>query len=209
MPIPLLGYIHFASYFIPAAVALYRFRSLQKPFRILAVLTVIACFNVTSLFVLGQLGINNSFQINFYVLLEFVLVGWIFQQAAGSATLRRFFTTLLLLFPIIWIFDKVFIEIPDEMNTEMALLSRLFLVVMAVFVIAPEQRDLYARMVDKAIFWTAAAVILYSSGTFLVFGLGNVLLKEDVSQFVLIWHINWALLIVANLLYTKAILSRS
>jgi len=209
MPIPLLGYIHIASYFIPAAVALRRYNRFTTSMRILAVLAFVSCTNIIILFVMARLKANNQPLANIFVLLEFLLVGLIYFHSATSSRLRGFLLGCLFFFPFIWIVNRAFFDVPLQMNTEMALLSRLFLILMSIFIVAQEQRDLSGRMIDKSVFWVATSVILYSSGTFIVFGVGNLLLKTDVSQFVWAWHINWSLIIISNLLYTKALFCRS
>jgi len=79
---------------------------------------------------------------------------------------------------------------------------------MAAIVIWTQIKDERSTMLERSVFWVAAAVILYSTGTMAVLGLGNFLMKLGRPYFVAAWHINWTLIIVANIFYTKGMLCK-
>jgi hypothetical protein len=88
-------------------------------------------------------------------------------------------------------------------------ISRIFLVVMCVITLIGVPRSRGGRLTSQPVFWVLTGTVLYSSGSFVVFGLSNVLLREGLAYFHIAWHINWLLLIAANLLYTKGLLCKS
>jgi hypothetical protein len=70
-------------------------------------------------------------------------------------------------------------------------------------------KDEKSHLLERPVFWVAMGVLLYASGTLLVLGLSNHLLQLGKPYFDVAWHINWSLLIIANLLYTKGMLCKS
>ena len=209
MSIPALGYIYLVASLVPVSVGLFRFRSIARPMKILTLLCVLSVVTAVTEFVMGQLKINNRFIANNYVPLEVLLITLIYFLSTRTSKYRKILVGSFILFVVVWITDKVFFDIPNQTNSEMALVSRLFLFYLSLLMISAASRDVTTRLSDKPIFWVAAGVILYSTGTFIGAGLGTRLLNLNVSFFVIAWHINWSLLIVANLLYTKALLCKS
>jgi ABC-type transport system involved in multi-copper enzyme maturation permease subunit len=103
----------------------------------------------------------------------------------------------------------VFFRDPDHINSGMAMISRTFLIVMALVTLQSAIKDEKLHLLERPVFWVVMGVVLYSAGTLLVVGLSNQLLELGVPYFVVAWHINWSLLIIANLLYTKGMLCKS
>jgi len=209
MSIPILGYVYFVSSLVPLSVGLVRYRSIARPMKILTLLCVLSFVNAATQFILGRLKISNQFIGNAFVPVEVLLIILIYFFSTGLSKYRRIVVGSGILFMLVWIIDKLFFEIPNQINPEMAVVSRLFLVAMSLLMISVASGVEIPRLRDKSVFWVAAGVILYSTGTFLAVGLGNRLLEMNVSFFIIVWHINWSLLIVANLLYTKGLLCKS
>jgi hypothetical protein len=104
---------------------------------------------------------------------------------------------------MIWFYD------PDHIDSAMAIVSRILLIVMSLVTLQAAMRDEQSHLTARPIFWVVIGVILYSSGTMLVFGLSNQLLKLGETYFIVAWHVNWSLLIIANLAYTRGMLCKS
>jgi hypothetical protein len=208
MAIPILGYIYLASAFIPVSVGLARYRSIAKPMKILTLLCILSLINAGTELVLARYGLNNQFLANAYVPVEVFLITLVYYLSLSVSKYRRILVGCASVFLLVWTADRIFLDMPDQMNSEMAIVSRLFLFAMSLVVISALSRDATSRLDQKYLFWIATGVIVYSTGTFIVAGLGNRLLQLSASLFVIAWHINWLLLIIANLLYTKGLLCR-
>jgi len=209
MSIPILGYVYFASSLIPVSLGIVRYRSIAKPMRVLTLLCALSVMTATTELILGRYGINNQFLANAYVPVEVLLITLVYCFSISVTKYRRILVGSALVFMSVWIVDWIFFDIPDEMNSEMALVSRLFLFTMSLLVISIASKDSTSRLSDKSLFWVATGVVVYSTGTFIVAGLGNRLLQLNASLFVIAWHINWLLLIAANLLYTRGLLCKT
>ena len=98
---------------------------------------------------------------------------------------------------------------PNHIDSGMAMISRTFVIAVSLITLQATLKDERSRLVERPVFWVAMGAILYSSGTLLVVGLSNQLLQLGKTYFDVAWHINWTLLIIANLFYTKGILCKS
>jgi len=209
MSIPWLGYVYFVISLVPLSVGLVGYRSLARPMKVLTLLCVLSVVSAVAAFILGRLAINNRFIANNYVPVEVLLITAIYFLSTGIGKHRRILVGLATVFTVVWTIDKMLFDIPEQTNSSMALLSRLLLLAMSVYTIVIASQDTDSRLSTKSVFWVASGVIVYSTGTFIVSGLGNRLMQLDLSYFVIAWHINWLLLITTNLLYTKALLCKS
>ena len=206
MPIPLLGYIYFGFSFVPVVVGLFRYRKMSTPMRLMTALCALAVVNVVTSLILGRMKINNQLIANVYVLLELIIFTSVYYLSTVAGRFKRALLGSASLFVFIWLVDVTFFDPLMEMNSTIAAISRLFLIAQSFMMITVVSRDSAGQLSKRAVFWIASGVILYSTGTFLVAALESRLLNVNVSFFVIAWHINWSLLIVANLFYTKGML---
>jgi hypothetical protein len=209
MTIPTLAYIHLASYLVPATAGLLRFSRLKKAMRTLAVLCVFACVNIAAQYVLGVLRIKNYFISDYFRIVETSLLCAVFNFSVEGKGVQNVLRALGILFVVIWVVDMIWLNNPGHLNSGMAMFSRTLLIIMSLVTLQAGMRDERSRLVERPVFWVVMAVVLYSSGTMLVLGLSNQLLELGKPYFDVAWHINWSLLIIANLFYTKGMLCKS
>lgn len=206
MSIPLLGYVSFAVSFVPAVVGLFRYGKMSTPMRLLTALCALAVLNDVTSLILGRMKINNQLIANVYIPVELILIVSVYYFSTAAGRFKRVLLGSASLFVFVWLVDVTFFDPLTEMNSTMAAISRLFLIAQSFMMITVVNRDSAGQLSKRAVFWVASGVILYSTGTFIVASLGSRMLKIDVSLFVVAWHINWLLLIMANLLYTIGML---
>lgn len=209
MAIPVFGQIHAVSFLIPAAAGIKRFSKLSRAMRLLTVLCVLACIDIAVQLLVAWGGMKNYFLSDYYRVIEVCLLCVVFYLSTVSKGTRIVLRVLGILFVVIWVLDMVFFRDPDHINSGMAMISRTFLIVMALVTLQSAIKDERSHLLERPVFWVVMGVVLYSSGTLLVVGLSNQLLDLGVPYFVVAWHINWSLLIIANLLYTKGMLCKS
>ena len=209
MAIPVYGQIHAVSFLIPAAAGIKRFSKLSRAMRLLTVLCVLACIDIAVQLLVAWGGMRNYFLSDYYRVIEVSLLCVVFYLSTASKGTRIVLRVLGILFVVIWVLDMVFFRDPDHINSGMAMISRTFLIVMALVTLQSAIKDEKSHLLERPVFWVVMGVVLYSSGTLLVVGLSNQLLDLGVPYFVVAWHINWSLLIIANLLYTKGMLCKS
>lgn len=208
MGIPITGYVAAGTFLIPAAVGLARYTNLDKAMRLFAVFSLVACINVALEYVLASLKIRNYILADIYYLVEIAFVAIIYHLSVAGKATRTLLNTCLGLYSLLWLVDELFLVSPDRLNNVLSTVSKIVLVVMSIVTLNTYLRSASSRLTREPIFWILAGMILYSSGSFVVFGLSNELLRLGRTYFDIGWHINWILLIVANLLYTKGLLCK-
>ena len=176
--------------------------------RFLAVLCVVACIQLVAENIVGYLYGNNYFLVDYYTVVEMSLLAAVFFFSAKSNVRRLAVAVLFFSFIAYWVIDMLQKPDPQLINTKLAMVSRVFLIAMSLVgfqnVLAGE-----ASAISRApVFWVSFAVALYSAGTLVVFGLSNELLKMGFVYFSAAWYINWTLVIVVNLMYSKGMLCR-
>lgn len=205
---PIFGYFHFFSFIIPVAVGIRVFGRLNRAMRVLVVLCALACVNVGLQFLLSLWRIRNYIVADFYRMVEVLLLCGVFCLAVRRAPVRRVLASLALIFAIVWAVDFASSNGHEHLNSSMAMTSRMFLLVMSLITLHSEVKSERTTLAERSVFWISAAVALYSSGTFMVLAFSNYLLKLGRPYFDVAWHINWGLLIVANLMYTKGMMCK-
>lgn len=209
MPIPVLGQIHPVSFLLPVAAGIVRFPRLNRAMRILAVLCIAACINIAAQYYLGSLGVKNYFISDYYSVVEVSLLCAVFCFSTVSGGTRRVLTAMVLLYVAFWVVDMVWFYNPAQINSVMAIVSRFFLVVMSLVTLQTAMRDEASHITGRPVFWVVIGVLLYASGTMVVFAVSNELLNLGPPYFDIAWHVNWSLLIIANLAYTRGMLCKS
>jgi hypothetical protein len=209
MNIPIFGQLHALSFLIPAAVGIIRFAKLDRAMKTLAVLAVLACINITAQLLAGLAHITNYFISDYFRVVELSLLCMVFYLSIVPRRPRLILKLLGIFFVLIWLADMLIFYDPDRIDSGMAVISRVFLIIMSVLTLHAAVKDEKSSLLKRPVFWAAMGVALYATGTLLVLGVSNQLLKAGMSYFAAAWHINWSLLIVANLLYTKGMLCKS
>lgn len=209
MKIPALAHISALTYLIPFFAGIWQFKRLDRSMKIFFLLCVLSLIGVAVEFVLSLKYINNLFISNYYFFLDSLLLSVIYSYSIDDKRTKRIILILTILFIVVWFVDKLVFALPDELNSEMAVASRVFIVVASIVIVLAVMKKTDSLLIDRPIFWVSTGYVLYSAGVLLIFGLSNELLKIGMLYFSIAWHINWSLAIVANLMFTKGFLCRA
>jgi hypothetical protein len=178
--------------------------------RVLAVLSILGCVQVVGELLIGKINRNNYILSDIYRIIEVSLLCAVFHNSVIGRRPRFLLKILGTMFAAIWALDMLFFVEPNRIDSGMAMIARSFLIVMsAVTLMAVAGETKTPNLDSQPILWVILGVVLYSSGTLVVLGLSNVLLKLGVEYFVVGWHLNWTMLIAANILYARAMLCKN
>lgn len=208
MNIPPAAIIAASSYLIPPGAAISRFRSLDRGMKIFFAYCVFSFSEVLCEYIFASKGINNSFLSNYSIFIECGFLSLVYSMSTEERRIQQAIAVLASLFVCVWIVDKIYFEIPGRINDEMAVASRIFIVVISILIIQTLLKKTNTLITDKPIFWISAGNILYSAGVLVVLGLSNELIKGGEVYFQVAWYINWSLAIVTNLIFTKGLLCK-
>ena len=203
MQLPVTAIVACCSFPIPVIAGIVRFKRLNGAMKVFLLLCIITCAEVVGEYVLGQKHINNTFLSNYSFLIESVCIVIVYLLSVESKKVKQIICALALLFLCVWIIDKIYFEVPNQLNDEMALASRAFIILISIVAIHSVVKQIIHPLIDEPIFWASSGLVIYSSGVFLIVGLSNQLVKMGITYFLAAWHINWAMAIISNLMYTK------
>jgi hypothetical protein len=206
VPYPVFGQICVATFLVPAAVGIIRFRNLGKATRILAILSFAACLQIVGGEIASWITKSNYLVTDIYRGVEAFLLCAFFYYCVEEDRRRRLLKGMGFVFAFVWIMDLIFLRTPGQINSNLAIVSRLFLIAMSSVALSTLLDDDSKDPIIKPVFWAAAGVVLYSAGTLVTLALSNYLLKLGMPYFEAGWRVNWTLLILSNLLYTKAMM---
>ncbi len=176
--------------------------------RVLAALSILACVQLVAENIVSIIFKTNYFLVDFYTIVEFLLLAAVFLFSTKSKASRLQLAILSMVFFVYWVVDMIQKSSSHGINIQLAMVSRVFIIAVAFVGFHAALKEESSDISRIPTFWVSFAVFLYSAGTLVVFGLSNQLLRLGRTYFDIAWHINWTLLIVANLMYSKGMLCR-
>ncbi len=203
-----LFYVVLASSFVTVIVGLTRYKILDRGGRALVILAAANCCQIMASYTLSVMKIRNLELLNDYRPVELVMIAIVFVFMVESKLVRRLLIFCSIGYVVIWIADKIYLDDPTQLNSRMAMLSRITAIIMSIAVLYSGGQTSSGFFTKRPLFWVGTAVLLYSSGTLLVLGLSNQLINLELETFIQAWQINWILLIMANLMYVKGLLCK-
>ncbi len=204
MPIPITAHFAAASFLLPAAAGIWRWKSLEKPRRIFAGFCLYAVVHVAAEFILGRFGIRNHFLINFYWLVEFAVIGHLYARWTANRRTALLFLWSVPLYTLFWIIHTMLLSDLSQFTDLSATVAHLALASFSLIVLQQQFQRTDGLITDAAMFWIGAGVLLYQAGTIIVFSMSNTALQMGITYFDIVWHINWGCTIVANLFFARS-----
>jgi len=203
--------VEFALYIplLPAAVAIWKWRDLNKSQRWFAVLiwTIVVISLSGELYQTLTVESNNMPFFHTYILLEYLILiqvfRWMFMESISIKTWRA----LSVGFIIIWLFNVISGEgwwgFPDYIHA----LEAIILLALVIKWFLKMLREKKITQPQKTFeFWICAGLLLFFSGNFLMFLFPKFLIDTGKEVFEAIWPINCVLIILLYLIYTVALL---
>jgi hypothetical protein len=206
MAIPLFGEISAATNIIPAGAGIIRFKRLSKSMRFLAILSILACLQIVASYLAALWRQNNLFLDDYYAFIEFIMVWSVYYFSTERRNSKLVLTAFGVVFLVTWLFKVPLYDGPVPIGGTMAVIDRILLIVISLVAAQEVLRGEATHILEKPIFWVVMGILMYATGTIMIFGFSDVLLKSGLAYFNMAWHINWALSIAANLFYTKALM---
>ncbi len=204
MTIPVFAHVAAISYFIPATYGILNWKNNGKALKTLTVFLIYTIFHVAFEFLLGRMNISNQFLINFHQLIEFECIIYIFRQWTSKRTMKDVFHIFALLYLVFWFTEITFISIPTEFRESISTTANVLLILSALVIGIELFRTTELPVTQHSIFWIAAGVILYTSGTVVVVTISNSILKAGIEYFNAMWHIIWGFTIISNIFYARS-----
>jgi len=185
---------------------MWRYRKLSAPIKIIAILIVLVCLESALEIVAAHVLHYSNFVSNSFEIVEFGMLWAAFGLYVTDRRTRLLFAALAAPFIILFFLRLPSMYNPAVVAEETSVVSRVILIALSVITLHSLLERGTSNIVSVPMFWVLLGVLLYSAGTMVVMGLANRLLKLGVPYFEMAWRVNWLLLVVQNVLYTKAFL---
>lgn len=209
MSVPIFAVFSHVSFFMPTAAGIVRFKQLDRSIKVFVLFCIYSCIELSIEYVLGVKHINNTLLINYGFLIETLFPVVVCMLAVEERGVRRVIGALGILIVCIWVIDKIFFDVGNQINSEMGAVTRVFIIIVSLVTMHTIAKKLDSPLTDKPIFWVSAGFILYSAGTLFIVALSNVLLKMGYLYFLAAWYLNWSLTILSNLIFLKGFFCRA
>ncbi|MEP0263813.1 hypothetical protein [Dokdonia sp.] len=191
---------------VPLIVACWRFKYLSRTLRLLSGLLVISALISIVARYLWSIKENNLYLLHYYTVIEFC--GWavIFYLLFESKFMKRIVFWIGIVFVLFAIVNSIFWEGLETFNTNSRSVESILLSFFSIayYVKIFKEKRVY-RLECSASFWINAAVLIYFSSAFLLFGFSNLLLNLSSYKIREVWGIHGIFLIVHYVLITVGI----
>jgi hypothetical protein len=203
MQIPVFAYIATSSYLVPVTFGFVRYRNLNKAMKFFLACCLASALGLLAQFVLGRMRINNLFVINWASLFETSLLGLSLASAAERARARTLYTAIVGTYVVFWIAVYFMDRESGGINTLFMIFSRLVVIALSVHFLYSMTTRFDVNLAAAPMFWVVSGSILYSTGTLFILGFGNELISYGSTFFLAAWHINWALMLISNIMFAR------
>ena len=179
---------------------LFLFKRVQKPFRLLAILTVLTLVNELISKYVALVLHNNSIVYHFFTPVEFLLYVLIYKEFFSEKKWARILWICFASLVLAEIFNTIFFQPLSVSNTNILLLENILLVVFSLgLFIKIRESAYYEDLLKEGIFWFNCAVLFYYAFSTLVWGFHSIKVYYLKNPPMIIYNF---LLIFSGLLYT-------
>jgi hypothetical protein len=208
MKIPVLFYLSLFFQIVTTFVGGFYYKNLPRPMRILEWLIIIGLVDVMLQWTLAYLNIRNLWTSHFYTVIEIVFVVSIYSSWINKKQNRLTLWLCLAAFSIFWIIGKVTFEPLSLLNNWTAAISKILQIIFSAFILVDVVKESDIVWTDDPRLWVVAGIIIYSAGSLLISVFFNMMLHDSYDRLRLVMSINWILIIVSYLFYTRAFLCK-
>jgi hypothetical protein len=191
---------------IPLIIACWRFKYLDKTLRLLFGLLVISALISVIARYLWSIKENNLYLLHYYTVIEFC--GWsiIFYLLFENRFMKQMVFWVGIAFVLFAIVNSIFWEGLETFNSNSRSVESILLSFFSIaYYVKIFKEKKVSRLERNASFWINAAVLIYFSSAFLLFGFSNLLLNLSSYKIREVWGVHGIFLIVHYLLITVGI----
>lgn len=157
----------------------------------------IAVLNSASIYRLVAGSTNNMIELHIYTLLEYAFLMTILSYWQKTSAMKLYLRFSILLFALIWITAKIFLEEPTRFDSFTSSLESAVLAGASAFTLLGFLRENLESLYKQPRFWVVVAILIYFSGNLVAFALRPV---------IIVWSIHSMLNIISNLCYAGGFL---
>jgi uncharacterized membrane protein len=185
-----------------------RYRNLPRPLKILEWLIIFSILEVGVQWFLASYHIYNLWTSHFYSLIEIIFVTFMYSSWVKQKQFKLILFLCLAGFIILWIISKFTFEPFSTADDGTATVSKIFQILFSVYLLVKVVRESEIIWTNDSRLWVVAGTIIYSAGSIFLFALFTKMLQISHDRLRVVWFLNWILIIVSNLFYTRGFLCK-
>ncbi|WP_405209079.1 hypothetical protein [Aquimarina sp. LLG6339-5] len=198
--------VAFILLFLPLVVAIVRYKFLNSSQRKLSILVLcIVIVEITSR-LLWYKKINNLPVYHFYIIIEFILIIYIYRDELSRLFPKLFFTILSIGFTIFSIGNTLFLQDINTFNSNATTLLGIIVIFLSLsYFYALLKEVKYSALEINPMFWINAGFLIYFSSNLILFFINNNMFQGSTEASYLVWGLHAIVNIVLTIFYTIAL----
>ncbi|WP_108804739.1 hypothetical protein [Aquimarina sp. Aq107] len=198
--------VAFILLFLPLVVAIVRYKFLNSSQRKLSILVLcIVIVEITSR-LLWYKKINNLPVYHFYIIIEFILIIYIYRDELSRLFPKLFFAILSIGFTIFSIGNTLFLQDINTFNSNATTLLGIIVIFLSLsYFYALLKEVKYSALETNPMFWINAGFLIYFSSNLILFFINNNMFQGSTEASYLVWGLHAIVNIVLTIFYTIAL----
>ena len=183
---------------LPLIIGLFYIKKLNPPIKVIWVYCLLSVISERIIFFLWKHHVNNMPFFHVFTVLEFLLFYLFFKLELGDSFDKIYVKVIAIAFPLFCIVNGVFFQNILEINTNTRPLEAAILIFFTgrgmILSLAP---NMIPKFVFSYFVWVCGALLIYFSGSFLLFILTKSLNNSNLSAY----KIGWSFHAVLNIIF--------
>lgn len=198
--------VAFILLFLPLVISIVRYKSLNSSQRKLSILVLcIVIVEITSR-LLWYKKVNNLPVYHFYIIIEFILIIYIYKDELSRLFPKLFFTILSVGFTVFSIVNTVFLQDINTFNSNATTLLGILVIFLSLsYFYALLKEVKYSALEINPMFWINAGFLIYFSSNLILFFINNNMFQGSTEASYLVWGLHAIVNIVLTIFYTIAL----
>ncbi len=206
--IPLFSFVAVMSTLLPVVVGGLRLRSIDKRLKPVFLLLTLSAISTLAQVGLALSNTNNLWTLHVYLLFELPLSVYAYSKWVDDVHPRTIFRAIGIIFLLIWLLSKPWIENFDGPATYSAPVSRILLVISSIYCLYYIASESELPLLADARFWFLSTSIVFAAGSAMFAALQGLIGQQTPAIIVRVYNIYWTFLIFINLGYSWAFLCK-
>jgi hypothetical protein len=196
---PPLSTLSAFSSVIPLAIGLWKHRHLDQTLKVLLALAGLTFVTEMTMLSLTNYGYRNLWLIHFFTPIQYSLLAWIFAAWIQDRKARR---AIKVSIPLFWMWSAIvflWIEQTTSFSTYSRSLEAFLVVTISAYALIELSKREVASLLTFPAFWVCIAVLVYFTGSAVIYASSNILLELSLEALTIAWTAKGGLNILANL----------
>jgi hypothetical protein len=206
--LPVVFYIFLFTPFAVATVGVARWRSLDTALKVLVAFVTLDGLGTIFATYLALRNVNNLWLTHIFTVIELLCFLFMVSRWQSNPSISWWSSVAFWAFIVVWIACKLGLESWSGFDSYTAPVEKMILMVFATLALLKVSSDNNTLVFAKASFWVLAGILVYCTGSLMLFAAGNSMLQLNRDAAIRVWSTYWMVGCVSNLAYIGALLCR-